>query len=671
MTMENLMKRLLVIIYLAILASSNMLPIFSGNASAAAANLVSNPSVETADPSNAASPQSWLQGSWGTNNATFSYTNTGHTGTKSNKVQISSYTDGDAKWYFAPVAVTANTQYTFSDYYQSDVSTRLVAQYDNGAGSYSYSELTTPLAPSTFWAQSNISFTTPASAKNLTIFHLIDKVGSLQTDDYSLTAPAATATSSASITSPANNSTLNGTVSITAVASSPNGITSLQFQLDGVNFGNPITSGPYQMPWDTTKSINGTHQLKAVATATDGQLISSLPVSVTVSNASLNAGNIVPNPSFETVDPANATAPQGWSKGTWGTNKTTFSYLANSAHLGTHSSKVQMTSYNNGASFWYFTPQPVLPNQTYDVKDYYMSNVITEVDAGINMNDGTTQYIYLGATYPSKTDWSKFEVQFKVPANAVSLTLYHSIYSVGWLQTDDFSLTPYTTVGFNRGIVSVTFDDGWKSYYTNGLPVLKKYGITSTDYIISGVLGTDPDYMTKTDLKQLQAAGHEIGSHTVTHSDLTTLSAAKLDSELKNSQAQLQATLGVPVVNIASPYGSYNQTVLNNIKRYYRSHRSVESGFNAKSNFDIYDIKVQNLVSTTPVSQVQSWIDEAKNSNTWLVLVYHQVDPKLDKAAEPYNTYTSDLDAEMAYLKSSGVATETINQALNELVPQL
>jgi peptidoglycan/xylan/chitin deacetylase (PgdA/CDA1 family) len=225
-------------------------------------------------------------------------------------------------------------------------------------------------------------------------------------------------------------------------------------------------------------------------------------------------------------------------------------------------------------------------------------------------------------------------------------------------------------VGFNRPIVSLTFDDGWASYYNNGLPILNKYGFKATDYIISGYLG-DTDYMTKAQVKNLYAAGHEIGSHTVDHPDLTSLSATKLNTELKNSQSALQTVVGVPITDFASPYGAYNQTVLNKIKLYYGSHRSVDTGFNAKSNFDVYDIKVQNMVSTTTLAQVQSWVQQAKATNTWLVLVYHQVDSKLDKTAEPYNTYQSDLDAQLAYIKSTGIAVDTVKQAIAELTPQL
>jgi len=664
------MKKFLAFIYFALIAAANLLPLTIPKAAAAGTNLINNASMETVDPANSNLPQGWSQGNWGTNTTAFSYPATGHTGSRSAKVQISSYTSGDAKWYFSPVAITGGVQYSFSDYYESNVTSDIVAQFDDGTGKYSYVDYGPQAASSSAWSQASFNFTAPATAKYITVFHLINSVGWLQTDDYSLTSQTVTTTPTVSITSPGSNSTVSGTVNITANASYSGAISNVQFMVDGVNFGSAVTAAPYQIAWDTTKLINGLHQISAVVTTGDNQTASATPVSVTVSNASATPGNIIPNPSVETPDPANAKQPQGWSKGTWGANSTTFSYITTDGHTGTHSNKVQMSSFSSGASYWYFTPQPILPNQQYDFKDYYKASVVTEVDAGINMSDGTTQYVYLGATYPDKSNWTKFETQFTTPANAVSISIYHSIYSVGWLQTDDLSLSTYSTVGFQRPVISLTFDDGWESYYKNGVPILNKYGFTSTDYIISGYLG-DADYMTKAQVKQLYTMGHEIGSHTVDHPDLTSLSATKLNTELKNSQSTLQTVIGAPVTDFASPYGAYNQTVLNNIKQYYSSHRSVDTGFNAKSNFDVYDIKVQNMVSTTTLAQVQSWVQQAQASNTWLVLVYHQVDSSLNKTSEPYNTYQSDLDAQLAYIKSTGIAVETVKQAIAELTPQL
>lgn len=153
-----------------------------------AANLISNPSAEVAS-SNPALPFDWEQGRWGTNTAQFSYATTGQQGARSLRVDITAYSSGDAKWYFKPVAVAPNTQYTYSHYYQASVASVLVVVYFDAAGTASYVQLSAPAASST-WKQVSGTLTTPASARSMTLYHFINRVGWLATDNFALTSSA-------------------------------------------------------------------------------------------------------------------------------------------------------------------------------------------------------------------------------------------------------------------------------------------------------------------------------------------------------------------------------------------------------------------------------------------------------------------------------------------------
>ena len=85
-------------------------------------NLIANPLVETPSSSNANSPANWQVGSWGTNTFTSSYLTSGPTGdTNSVEINMTALTSGDAKWYFNPVDVTAGTEYTYNDSYESSI----------------------------------------------------------------------------------------------------------------------------------------------------------------------------------------------------------------------------------------------------------------------------------------------------------------------------------------------------------------------------------------------------------------------------------------------------------------------------------------------------------------------------------------------------------------------
>jgi RHS repeat-associated protein len=145
-------------------------------------NLVVNPSAETADPSDTSVPDRWYDGSWGTNTYSLTYPSDGHTGSRSVKTEVTSLTNGDAKWYFDPVNVSGNTNYTFTDWYKSNTAAQVVVQYTHQDGSRTYGWVGSTAAAST-WTQASYSFTTPATAVKVSVFHLLDTVGWLQIDD--------------------------------------------------------------------------------------------------------------------------------------------------------------------------------------------------------------------------------------------------------------------------------------------------------------------------------------------------------------------------------------------------------------------------------------------------------------------------------------------------------
>jgi peptidoglycan/xylan/chitin deacetylase (PgdA/CDA1 family) len=223
------------------------------------------------------------------------------------------------------------------------------------------------------------------------------------------------------------------------------------------------------------------------------------------------------------------------------------------------------------------------------------------------------------------------------------------------------SVTPAAAA--TGGMVSVALDDGWASQYNNGLPVLNKYGVPATMYIISGSVNDVPLYMTQAQIQAFANRGDEIASHTVTHADLTTLTATQRNNELSQSKATLQQMFGpTAAIDFASPYGAYNATTTAAVKNYYASQRNTDGGFNARTGFDPYNIQVQNVVSTTSAATVQGWVNSAKANNTWLVLVYHEVGANL--GGDIYHTDTAVFDAHLAAVKNSGLRLVTVRQGV-------
>jgi len=110
--------------------------------------------------------------------------------------------------------------------------------------------------------------------------------------------------------------------------------------------------------------------------------------------------------------------------------------------------------------------------------------------------------------------------------------------------------------------IALTFDDGYRDFYTAAWPVLQQHNFKATNYVITDFIGWDA-YMTWPMLQELGAGGQvEIGAHTRSHVDLRTLSAARLADELLGSKTLLETGLGRPVGAFCYPAGFYNATVI-------------------------------------------------------------------------------------------------------------
>lgn len=108
--------------------------------------------------------------------------------------------------------------------------------------------------------------------------------------------------------------------------------------------------------------------------------------------------------------------------------------------------------------------------------------------------------------------------------------------------------------------VIITFDDGDVSVYTAAFPIMQKYGLTGVTYIVGNYMGTD-GYMTPEQIKELVAAGWEVGSHSRSHRDLTRLEPAVQRMEIVEARKVLQEATGSPVLTFAYPFGLMNSAV--------------------------------------------------------------------------------------------------------------
>ncbi|MGD2125781.1 MAG: polysaccharide deacetylase family protein [Desulfobacteraceae bacterium] len=137
--------------------------------------------------------------------------------------------------------------------------------------------------------------------------------------------------------------------------------------------------------------------------------------------------------------------------------------------------------------------------------------------------------------------------------------------------------------------VVITIDDGYRSAYDRAYPMLKKYGFVATFFIYTDFVGRSDIAITWDQLKAMKADGFEIGSHTLTHCDLTKKEEgedvetylAEVRRQLLLSKQIIDKKLDQNTVYLAFPYGEYDHRILNLCEQLgYEIGFSVKKGSN-------------------------------------------------------------------------------------------
>ena len=146
-----------------------------------------------------------------------------------------------------------------------------------------------------------------------------------------------------------------------------------------------------------------------------------------------------------------------------------------------------------------------------------------------------------------------------------------------------YSAVPIRDLTLTQKTVALTFDDGYRDFYTTALPVMKEHGFRATIYQIADLVDNHR-YLTAEQLRELAADGHEIGSHTLSHPDLTALRPDRLRTELAESRARLERVVGQPVLAFCYPSGRQNAAVRKAVEAAgYTSATTVQPGLHRPS----------------------------------------------------------------------------------------
>ncbi|SCF76346.1 Polysaccharide deacetylase [Streptomyces sp. MnatMP-M17] len=129
--------------------------------------------------------------------------------------------------------------------------------------------------------------------------------------------------------------------------------------------------------------------------------------------------------------------------------------------------------------------------------------------------------------------------------------------------------------GRGAGLVGLTFDDGYADFLERAVPLLRGYGFTATVFVLPGRLGGTNEWdslgprkplLTADGIREAAAAGMEIGSHGLRHTDLTRADDELLAAETARSRELLRALTGAEVTGFCYPYGTVDTRVIKAVR---------------------------------------------------------------------------------------------------------
>jgi peptidoglycan/xylan/chitin deacetylase (PgdA/CDA1 family) len=177
-----------------------------------------------------------------------------------------------------------------------------------------------------------------------------------------------------------------------------------------------------------------------------------------------------------------------------------------------------------------------------------------------------------------------------------------------------------TSVKNEKKQVVLTFDDAFVSVFENAIEPMAKYHFKAIQFLVVNAIGKSNEWdlvlgdkqlpiMDATQIREWIAAGHEIGSHTLSHPYLSQISLDQAREEVLASKMKLEDQFGVPVHHFCYPYGDLNVAVRDCVAEAgYRTACTVQFGVNHSSTdpFQLKRIKGRHL--TRKLSSFIPWL---------------------------------------------------------------
>lgn len=220
------------------------------------------------------------------------------------------------------------------------------------------------------------------------------------------------------------------------------------------------------------------------------------------------------------------------------------------------------------------------------------------------------------------------------------------------------------------GCISFTFDDGRDNNYTTALPILSKYGIPATEYVVRDLIDL-PGSLTLAQVREMHwVHGWEIAAHGGSNNIHVGGGGytAQTEEWTANDMATLRSWLvtngfGSGANHLAYPQGLYNDAVVRQARRNFATARTTrDTQTESYPPGDPMRLRCYE-VGVRTVAQAKAQIDLAVANKTWLILLFHTID-STNGAATATSYPASGFDQIAAYAAASGMPIRTIGQAV-------
>jgi peptidoglycan/xylan/chitin deacetylase (PgdA/CDA1 family) len=215
-------------------------------------------------------------------------------------------------------------------------------------------------------------------------------------------------------------------------------------------------------------------------------------------------------------------------------------------------------------------------------------------------------------------------------------------------------------------VTSFSFDDFTRSAAVAGAAVLREFGVKGTYFVAGSRMGRyidGLDHFVQQDLVDLVESGHEIGSHTYSHTPLSSARPIQVRNDLERNRDFVQQIVGdYTMSSFAYPQGEVSVSSKDLLRAYFPICRGIWFGMN-KRNIDFMNLKAVPLTPSLDHAKVLTLIDDAKASNGWLIFVTHDVSdhpsPRGCRPTELARIVTSVLERNIEILPIKNAAGRT------------